>query len=54
MTVEDVQKNEEKFLDGFPNTYTYTKNMAEKFLIQNKGDLRLCIWRPAIIVCSAE
>lgn len=34
---------------GWPNTYTYTKSLAEKLLTQRKGDVPLAIVRPAIV-----
>ena len=37
---------------GFPNTYTFTKSMAEQILERRKGSVPLVIIRPAIIGCS--
>jgi len=37
---------------GFPNTYTFTKSMAEQILERRKGNVPLAILRPAIIGCS--
>ncbi|XP_017846787.1 fatty acyl-CoA reductase wat [Drosophila busckii] len=39
-------------LGKFPNTYTYTKALAEQVLQQEAGDLPLCIFRPGVIVGS--
>ncbi|KAM8703105.1 hypothetical protein ACLKA7_005437 [Drosophila subpalustris] len=36
----------------YPNTYAYTKALAEEVLQKEAGDLPLCIYRPAIIVTS--
>jgi len=41
-------------LGNFPNTYTFTKNLAEKALLKNKGDLTVCLLRPAIIASSLK
>ncbi|EFA04974.1 Putative fatty acyl-CoA reductase CG5065-like Protein [Tribolium castaneum] len=35
-----------------PNTYTFTKALAECWLKENKGDLPLVIVRPSIVLCS--
>ena len=34
---------------GWPNTYTYTKSLAEKLLMRRKGDVSVTIVRPAIV-----
>jgi len=39
-------------LGNFPNTYTFTKNLAEKALLKNKGNTTVCLLRPAIIASS--
>jgi len=49
-----VSAQEDKLLEGFPNTYTFTKNMAEKYILQKKEHVKVCIWRPAIIACSQQ
>ena len=50
---DDVIKVKEKTIIGdFPNTYTFTKNLAEKYIYQNLGDIKCVIWRPSIIGCS--
>ena len=38
----------------WPNTYTFTKALAEWLLLQERGSLPCCIFRPSIIVASAE
>jgi hypothetical protein len=52
MSKEEVTKKENELLGKFPNTYTYTKNLAEKMLINSKGDVKVNILRPAIIASS--
>ncbi|XP_030573576.1 fatty acyl-CoA reductase wat-like [Drosophila novamexicana] len=39
-------------LGRFPNTYTYTKALAEQLVQTEAGDLPLCIFRPGIIIGS--
>lgn len=39
-------------LSKYPNTYTYTKALAEQVLQKDSGDLPLCIYRPGIIVTA--
>ncbi len=34
---------------GWPNTYTYTKSLAEKVMTRHRGDVPVCIVRPAIV-----
>lgn len=41
-------------IGNFPNTYTFTKSMAEKTLAKNKGDLPVVLFRPSIIASSME
>jgi hypothetical protein len=44
--------NTDKILGPYPNTYTFTKALCEKIMKRRKGDLPLCIVRPAIINTS--
>lgn len=39
---------ETALLGSFPNTYTYTKALAEDLILREAGDLPLCIFRPAV------
>jgi fatty acyl-CoA reductase len=39
---------------GHPNTYTYTKCLAEHLLVQRRGEVTLRIVRPSIISASRE
>lgn len=39
---------------GWPNTYTYTKALAEYLLLERKGELDLAIFRPAIVESAVE
>lgn len=54
MNVEQVTKNEKKLIGKFPNTYTFTKNLAEKNLMKNRGNVRVVIHRPSIIASSIK
>mmetsp|Transcript_5430 Transcript_5430/g.8014 ORF Transcript_5430/g.8014 Transcript_5430/m.8014 type:complete len:1058 (-) Transcript_5430:2574-5747(-) len=49
--IAPIQRDYLKKLD-FPNTYTFTKNMAEKLVERNKGHVKLAILRPSIVGCS--
>lgn len=42
----------EKLIGNRPNTYTFTKALAESWLKENKGDLPLVIVRPSIVLSS--
>jgi len=39
---------ESALLGSFPNTYTYTKALAEDVILKEAGGLPLCIFRPAV------
>ncbi|XP_017041065.1 fatty acyl-CoA reductase wat isoform X2 [Drosophila ficusphila] len=39
-------------LGKYPNTYTYTKALAEQLVQQESGDLPICIFRPGVIIAS--
>ncbi len=39
-------------LEGRPNTYTYTKALAEYFIMKEAKGLPLTILRPSIISCA--
>jgi fatty acyl-CoA reductase len=54
MDREEVRKNEEKLKQGYYNTYTYTKNLAERHLERYRGKIRLVINRPSGIIHCAE
>lgn len=41
-----------KLVGNRPNTYTFTKAMAECWLKEHKGDLPLAIVRPSIVLCT--
>jgi hypothetical protein len=51
-SVQEVTQNEKQLIGAFPNTYTYTKNLAEKNLINKMGDIKVNILRPAIIASA--
>ena len=54
MGPEEVAKNEAKLIGGWPNTYSFTKSMAERSLMKHKGNLRVAIVRPSIIISCYE
>lgn len=39
-------------IKGRPNTYTFTKSLAENLLVENRGQLPLAIIRPSIITAA--
>ena len=41
-----------KLIGSKPNTYTYTKQLAETLLIEEGGDLPLAIVRPSIVTAA--
>lgn len=52
MSLNDLIASTSKILGPFPNTYTYTKNLCEKLMRKRRGNIPLCIVRPAIINTS--
>ena len=52
MSVRELNSNTKQLLGAYPNTYTYTKSLCEKLLKRRKGDLPVCLIRPAIINTS--
>lgn len=52
MPKEVATKEESNIIGLFPNTYTFTKNLSEKSLIRNQGNVRIVICRPSIIAST--
>ena len=47
-------ENEKSLIGNYPNTYTYSKSMAERVLAKKHGNLRVAIIRPSIVIASFE
>ncbi|XP_068621731.1 fatty acyl-CoA reductase wat-like [Battus philenor] len=54
MTDADIDKLLPTILGDWPNTYTFTKALAEKELRLSSGDVPLGIFRPAIVTSTAK
>lgn len=50
MGPQKVQEQEKELIGKWPNTYTFTKSMAERTLKKHRGNLKVAIVRPSIIV----
>ncbi|XP_076687159.1 putative fatty acyl-CoA reductase CG5065 [Andrena cerasifolii] len=50
---ETLKVLEKKILENHPNTYTFTKNLAEQLILTKAKDLPIAIVRPSI-VCAAH
>ena len=50
MGPQKVAELESKIIGKYPNTYTFTKSMAERSLKKHRGNLRIAIIRPSIII----
>ena len=50
--VKEIKDTEKQLIGVFPNTYTFTKNLAEKQLKKNLGNVRCVLYRPSIIAAS--
>jgi len=51
---ELVQKITKELVGTCPNTYTYTKALAERMLLKERGDLPLAIVRPSIVTAAKQ
>jgi fatty acyl-CoA reductase len=49
-----IEAEAAKLIHPWPNTYTFTKSLAEWILNEEAGELNACIFRPSIIGASAE
>jgi thioester reductase-like protein len=49
MSPDEAIRREKEIIGDFPNTYMFTKNVAEQLLHQQRGNLPMTIVRPAII-----
>ena len=47
-----ILANTLKIIAPWQNTYTFTKNLSERALKKFRGDVPLCIVRPAIIIAA--
>jgi alcohol-forming fatty acyl-CoA reductase len=55
MTLLDIEHYSKSIMGNFPNTYTFTKRMAEHLLVENNAkNLPMYIIRPSIIGASLE
>lgn len=50
----DAQTTPEGLLKGHINTYVFTKDLAERALTKHRGNVRLCIIRPSIIISASR
>lgn len=49
---DELVRDTPKILGTFPNTYTFTKSMAERIMKKRRGDLTVTIVRPSIVGAS--
>ena len=49
---KELSENLKDYIGNYPNTYAYTKCMAEKNLMQTREHVNLVIYRPSIIACA--
>lgn len=54
LSIEDIEKNTKEYIGPWPNTYTFTKSLAERALIKHRDNFPVLVLRPAIIICSYE
>jgi 1-acyl-sn-glycerol-3-phosphate acyltransferase len=51
-SLSDLARDKLEIIGAWPNTYTFTKFMAEHLLVMQRGDVPLVITRPAVIGSS--
>ncbi|KAJ3639784.1 hypothetical protein Zmor_003121 [Zophobas morio] len=51
-TMEEMEKLTPKLLESWPNTYTFTKALAENLIQDNYGNFPLGIFRPGIVTST--
>jgi fatty acyl-CoA reductase len=49
MPVEEVLKKEQELIGNHPNTYMFTKNIAEQLMKKNRRNIPMTIVRPSIV-----
>jgi len=54
LTPEEAEKATPHIIGTHPNTYTFSKNIAEHLLLEEKDTLPLCVVRPSIIGSAAS
>ena len=50
MNPQYIQDHEKELIGSYPNTYTYTKSMAERSMKVRLGNLKCAIVRPSIVI----
>ena len=46
---QTITEQEKSIMGGYPNTYTFTKSLAERMIKKKRGNLPVVIVRPSII-----
>jgi len=49
---QEMLKTTKSLIAPWPNTYTFTKNLAERALQKHRGNFPILVLRPAIIICA--
>jgi len=49
---EAMEMIKKHLIGSYPNTYTYTKNLAETLLLNHSTELPIIICRPSVVVCT--
>jgi fatty acyl-CoA reductase len=52
MTHEQAELETDKIIAPYPNTYSFSKAVGEHLLLQERGNVPICIVRPSIVGCS--
>lgn len=54
LTPQQAQAKEKEIIGSYPNTYTFTKSMAERVLYKRRGTKKIVIFRPSVIINTYE
>lgn len=52
MTTDEAHQQTDKLIAPYPNTYTFTKALGEHLILNQKGNVPVCIVRPSIVGCA--
>jgi len=54
MTLEEADAKTASMIEPYPNTYSWTKSLAEHIIEKERGNLPICLVRPSIVTASLQ
>ena len=49
-----IKENTKKIIGDWPNSYTFSKHLAEKYLYKHRGNINILIARPAVVIAAID